>query len=78
MGDTQALTAAEPPLAEWIRRGQPAHIPPQRPRDAEGKGRRKGRKGQRLERERRRKTRKKSNQAKAGEHARHPQRDGCA
>eukprot|EP00955_Chlamydomonas_euryale_P060119 357615-Chlamydomonas_euryale.AAC.2 len=25
------LWTAQPPLAEWIRRGQPAHTPPQRP-----------------------------------------------
>eukprot|EP00955_Chlamydomonas_euryale_P040789 351809-Chlamydomonas_euryale.AAC.3 len=35
---------AQPPLAEWIRRGQPAHTPPQRPPGAERKGRHKGRK----------------------------------
>eukprot|EP00955_Chlamydomonas_euryale_P055673 356178-Chlamydomonas_euryale.AAC.5 len=28
---------AQPPLAEWTRRGQPAHNPPQRPLGAEGK-----------------------------------------
>eukprot|EP00955_Chlamydomonas_euryale_P055073 356027-Chlamydomonas_euryale.AAC.1 len=35
---------AQPPLAEWIRRGQPAHTPPQRPPGAERKRRHKGRK----------------------------------
>eukprot|EP00955_Chlamydomonas_euryale_P064126 358859-Chlamydomonas_euryale.AAC.18 len=38
------LWTAQPPLAEWIRRGQPAHTPPQRPPGAERKGRHKGRK----------------------------------
>eukprot|EP00955_Chlamydomonas_euryale_P063925 358814-Chlamydomonas_euryale.AAC.5 len=33
------LWTAQPPLAEWIRRGQPAHTPPQRPPGAERKGR---------------------------------------
>eukprot|EP00955_Chlamydomonas_euryale_P119052 366571-Chlamydomonas_euryale.AAC.29 len=46
--------AVQPPLAEWSRRGQPAHTPPERPPGAEGKGRHKVRKGQRLEKERRR------------------------
>eukprot|EP00955_Chlamydomonas_euryale_P070024 360643-Chlamydomonas_euryale.AAC.12 len=32
------LWILQPPLAEWIRRGQPAHTPPQRPPVAEGKG----------------------------------------
>eukprot|EP00955_Chlamydomonas_euryale_P106021 365676-Chlamydomonas_euryale.AAC.14 len=27
----QAWSEGSPPLAEWIRRGQPAHTPPQRP-----------------------------------------------
>eukprot|EP00955_Chlamydomonas_euryale_P111871 366095-Chlamydomonas_euryale.AAC.16 len=36
------LWTAQPPLAEWIRRGQPAHTPPQRPPGAERKGRHKG------------------------------------
>eukprot|EP00955_Chlamydomonas_euryale_P104386 365562-Chlamydomonas_euryale.AAC.11 len=35
------LWTAQPPLAEWIRRGQPAHTPPP---GAERKGRHKGRK----------------------------------
>eukprot|EP00955_Chlamydomonas_euryale_P103960 365534-Chlamydomonas_euryale.AAC.20 len=38
------LWTAQPPLAEWIRRGQPAHTPPQRPPGAGRKGRNKGRK----------------------------------
>eukprot|EP00955_Chlamydomonas_euryale_P050125 354469-Chlamydomonas_euryale.AAC.1 len=38
------LTYWQPPLAEWIRRGQSAHTPPQRPPGAERKGRHKGRK----------------------------------
>eukprot|EP00955_Chlamydomonas_euryale_P059796 357499-Chlamydomonas_euryale.AAC.2 len=38
------LWTVQPPLAEWIRRGQAVHTPPQRPRGAEGKGRHKGRK----------------------------------
>eukprot|EP00955_Chlamydomonas_euryale_P053691 355571-Chlamydomonas_euryale.AAC.4 len=38
------LWTAQPPLAEWIRRDQPAHTPPQRPPGAERKGRHKGRK----------------------------------
>eukprot|EP00955_Chlamydomonas_euryale_P035675 350197-Chlamydomonas_euryale.AAC.5 len=38
------LWTAQPPPAEWIRRGQSAHTPPQRPPGAEGKGRHKGRK----------------------------------
>eukprot|EP00955_Chlamydomonas_euryale_P050559 354583-Chlamydomonas_euryale.AAC.1 len=38
------LWTAQPPLAEWIRRGQPAHTPPQRPPGAGRKGRHKGRK----------------------------------
>eukprot|EP00955_Chlamydomonas_euryale_P065637 359295-Chlamydomonas_euryale.AAC.8 len=38
------LWTAQPPLAEWIRRGQPAHTPPQRPLGAARKGRHKGRK----------------------------------
>eukprot|EP00955_Chlamydomonas_euryale_P097630 365087-Chlamydomonas_euryale.AAC.7 len=29
------LWTAQPPLADWIRRGQPAHTPPQRPPGAE-------------------------------------------
>eukprot|EP00955_Chlamydomonas_euryale_P043512 352606-Chlamydomonas_euryale.AAC.1 len=33
------LWTAQPPLAEWIRRGQPAHTTPQRPPGAERKGR---------------------------------------
>eukprot|EP00955_Chlamydomonas_euryale_P052838 355292-Chlamydomonas_euryale.AAC.7 len=37
------LWTAQPPPAEWIRRGQLAHTPPQRPPGAERKGRNKGR-----------------------------------
>eukprot|EP00955_Chlamydomonas_euryale_P048356 353939-Chlamydomonas_euryale.AAC.27 len=33
------LWTVQPPTVEWIRRGQPAHSPPQRPPGAEGKGR---------------------------------------
>eukprot|EP00955_Chlamydomonas_euryale_P035929 350266-Chlamydomonas_euryale.AAC.9 len=43
---------AQPPPAEWIRRGQPAHTPPQRPPVAEGKGRHKGGKGTNKDRKR--------------------------
>eukprot|EP00955_Chlamydomonas_euryale_P026051 274542-Chlamydomonas_euryale.AAC.1 len=38
------LWTARPPLAESIRRGQPARTPPQRPPGAQRKGRHKGRK----------------------------------
>eukprot|EP00955_Chlamydomonas_euryale_P088515 364387-Chlamydomonas_euryale.AAC.9 len=38
------IWTALPPLAEWIRRGQPAHTSPQRPPGAERTGRHKGRK----------------------------------
>eukprot|EP00955_Chlamydomonas_euryale_P004003 41361-Chlamydomonas_euryale.AAC.1 len=38
------LWTAQPPLAEWIRRVEPARTPPQRPPGAERKGRHKGRK----------------------------------
>eukprot|EP00955_Chlamydomonas_euryale_P057520 356800-Chlamydomonas_euryale.AAC.4 len=38
------LWTGQPPPAEWIRRGQLAHTPPQRPLGAERKGRHKGRK----------------------------------
>eukprot|EP00955_Chlamydomonas_euryale_P014873 159820-Chlamydomonas_euryale.AAC.5 len=40
------LWTAQPTIAEWIRRGQPAHTPPQRPPAAEREGRHKSRKGQ--------------------------------
>eukprot|EP00955_Chlamydomonas_euryale_P048493 353991-Chlamydomonas_euryale.AAC.9 len=40
------LWTAQPPLAEWIRRGQPAHTPPQRPPGAKGKEGTKAGKGQ--------------------------------